>query len=265
MLGGALGFLILTGIRGCVADKGTALARANTNQQAAIRTKLGKLKGAEGREKGRADALATKLEPALTKTVMWAPQAGFVLPEGDKSPALFYDSARRKAISAVTRHGERWNASLPSPESLGLPEQIDPAGVPEGLAKADLLKRVLTKVLDAGVRTVRSVDLGNVEYHERQGDDKLLRQMPVQVTFTGSIELLAKVLAEFQVEGSFLEVTTCTISRGGDKPGAGIEIDLNLQALSIVPKSAVPTGAAEQATKRPTRRNGDVRRFGRER
>lgn len=258
VMGGALAFLILLGISSSISGKANGLARANAAQQSGVMGKLADLKGSEGLEKGRADSLANKLEPSLTKTIMWKPDSAYVLPKGDSSPTLFYDGARRKAIRAIERHAEQWNARVPSGGELSLPEQVEAEYVPEALARADIVRRVVTKVLDAGARNITAVGGGEAEYTARKGDERFLRTLPVSVTFQGTIKLLAKVLAEFQVEGNFLELRTCRMNRQGDKPDAPIEIELTMQALEIVDKA--PAKAASAARTGGTTRSGGTRR-----
>ena len=262
VLGGALVFLILTGVRSSIASGAAAQARKNASQQAAIQDKIAQLRGQEGLEKGRANALSDKLEPALAQTLLWQPRPEFLLPEGEGSPALFYDNARHKALSEVERYAARWNAQVPKGASgLGLREEVDPAEVVECLAWADLVQRVVTKLLDAGVRTIDQVDPGEASYQARQGDERLLREMPLKVAFSADISLAAKALAAFQTQGEFLQVSESRIKRGKEE----LLIELELIALSLVKER--PAGAAENAgpARRPTRGPQRVRRFGRER
>ena len=214
VMGGALVFLAVMGVRSSIANDTGTLVRTNASTESAVKDKIAQLEGAEGLEKGRAQALTDKLEPALLQALLWRPDAVYVLPEGEKSPVLFYTETLSKAVKEIERHAARWNAKIPQgADALGLPAEVGEAEVPEALARVGLIRRVLMKLLDAGVREVRSIDPDTAEYAEREADGRFLRQLPLTLVFEGHTELLAKVLGELQVEGSFLEVTGCRLSR----------------------------------------------------
>lgn len=264
--GGALSLSILLfwqqGIAGAAAD----LSKKNAGQQAELQDDMADLLGAEGLEKGRAEALGERLEPALLGALLWRPADGLVLPRGDKAPALFYSAAAGKAASDVAAHANRWNAQVPrTSQALGLPSEPEEARVPEALAQADLARRAVIGLLDAGVRTVSRVELLDPTYQAREGGVGFLRALPARLTFRARTETLAKALAELQVEGSFAEVTACRVVRRVDPAGGPdpLEVELELQALSLVeqaPVAAVSAGAGP----RQGRRSG-LRRFGKER
>jgi hypothetical protein len=259
VLGGALVFLIVTGVRSSVAGGTTKLRTKNASQHAAIKDKISQVKGAEGLEKGRALALAEKLEPSLAQTLLWKSDPAYLLKEGEGSPALFYDNARHTAVGRVERHAARWNAQVPKGAAgLGLREEVPAEEVVEALAWADLVHRVVVKLLDAGVREITSVAPAEAQYPKREGPG-YLRQLPLGLTFTADVALLAKVLAAFQVQGEFLEVGACRVTRGK----GGLDVELELIGLSIVEERA--SGAAAGPSSTPKRGPQRVRDFGRER
>lgn len=269
VLGGTLMFLILAGARGSLAESAVSLAGKNRSQQAAIEDKIAQVKGKEGLEKGRAAALEESLEPALGQALYWSPVEGFTLPEGEGSPALFYDGARHGAVEKVKRHADRWNAQVPKGAAgLGLREEVTPPEVPEALAWADLVHRVAIKLLDAGVRRIDAVEPRAARYHKREGDAKFLRELPLALTFEAGTELAAKALETLQKPGVFLELRECRLTRKGDDPKAPLEVSVELIALSLVdalPQNAEASAEAGGGGRRPTRGPRRVRRFGRER
>tara|TARA_R110002072_G_scaffold51171_1_gene137017 strand:- start:1727 stop:2587 length:861 start_codon:yes stop_codon:yes gene_type:complete len=270
VLGGALVFLILAGVRNSLAESATAQAKKNRSNRAAIEDKVAQVVGREGLEKGRADALAETLEPALAKALFWTPAEGYILPSGEKSAALFYDNARHASLGKVKRHAARWNAKVPSGASgFGLREEISAPEVPEALAWADLVERVTTGLLDAGVRRIDTVEPRTARYTKREGDGKFVRELPLGVTFEATTELASKALEAFQAPGNFLELRECRLSRKGDDPKAPLEVNVEFVALFIVatpPKNAEAVSAGgSSGSRRPTRGPRRVRRWGRER
>jgi len=270
VLGGALVFLILAGVRNELAGIASAQANKNRSNRTAIEDKVAQVVGREGLEKGRADALAETLEPALAKALFWTPAEGYVLPSNEKSAALFYDNARHASLGKVKRHAARWNAKVPTGASgFGLREEITAPEVPEALAWADLVERVTTGLLDAGVRRIDTVEPRTARYSKREGDGKFVRELPLGVTFEATTELASKALEAFQAPGNFLELRECRLTRKGDDPKAPLEVQVEFVALFLVgapPKNAeaVDTGASS-GTRRPTRGPRRVRRWGRER
>lgn len=269
VLGGALVFLVLAGVRGSLAESEAAQASKNRSQQAAIEDKIAQVKGKEGLEKGRAVALAETLEPALAQALFWTPSEGYLLPEGEGSPALFYDGARKSAVDRVQRHADRWNAQVPKGASgLGLREEVAAPEVVESLAWADLVHRVAIALLDAGVRRIDALEPRAARYEKRQGDEKFLRELPLGVSFEAKTELCGKALGAFQRQGSFLELRSCRLTRKGDDPGAPLTVEVELVALSLVdslPQNAEAAAQGGSGGGRPTRGPRRVRRFGRER
>lgn len=270
VVGGALVFLILAGVRNSLAESAGAQAKKNRSNRAAIEDKVAQVVGREGLEKGRADALAETLEPALAKALFWKPAEGYILPQGEKSAALFYDNARHASLGKVKRHAARWNAKVPSGASgFGLREELSAPEVPEALAWADLVERVTTGLLDAGVRRIDNVEPRTARYTKREGDGKFVRELPLGVTFEATTELASKALEAFQAPGNFLELRECRLTRKGDEPKAPLEVQVEFVALFLVdapPKNAesVNTGASS-GSRRPTRGPRRVRRWGRER
>ncbi|MGE0711114.1 MAG: hypothetical protein AB7N76_07100 [Planctomycetota bacterium] len=262
VLGGALLFLILTGARSSIASGAAQQAKKNASQQAAVQDKISQLRNAEGLEKGRAAALTDKLEPALAETLLWKTSDAYAPKAGDASPALFYDNARHQAIGAIERHAARWNAQVPKGAAgLGLREEVPADEVPEALAWADLVHRVVVKLLDAGVRNIGAVSPGEPRYVAREGDGAFLRELPLALTFQGDVSLVAKALGAFQGAGEFLEVGACRLNRGKE----GLDVELTLVALSVVkeqPKNAKSGGGSGRPVRRGPQR---VRQFGRER
>ncbi len=267
VMGGAAAFLLLMFARGSVESSAAQQARANASIQAALVDKAAQLEDAEGLEKGRAEALSQRLEPALTRALLWEPAAEFVLPEGEASPALFYASALSKAVSDVERHASRWNAQVPrSAAALGLAEQVNHAAVPEALARADLARRLLLELLDAGVRQVSALSAGEARYEPREGGG-FLRVLSVRVRFAADPAMLDAALAAFAVEGSFLEVQGCELLRASGS-GPSLSAELTLAALSVVeqpPEGAVAASRSAAEGARGDGAGGRLRRFGRER
>ncbi len=247
VISGAAVFLILMWVRSAIADSATRTAKSNASQEMAFMNKTAELAGAEGREKGRAKSLEEKLEPAVAQALMWNTADGFTLPEGEASPAIFYASALSKASSDIGRRADRWNAQIPRRTSeLGLQDEIEDSLVEDALARVDLVRGVVLKLLDAGVREISFVEPGEGQYTARQGDGRFLREVGIRVSFLGDTKLLAKVLEAFQKEGSFLQVRGCRVTRETKKPGSKLVIELDLQSLSIV--SSAPGGASNSTT-----------------
>ncbi len=262
--GGALTFSILLVWQQGIAGAAVELSKKNAGQQAELQDDMAALVNAEGLEKGRADALEERLEPAILGALLWKPEASYTLPKGDKSPKLFYSSAAARAAKDVSEHASKWNAQVPTTsQALGLPTDPEEARVPEALAQADLARRAVMRLLDAGVRAVSRVELLEPSYEARDGGRGYLRQVPVRLTFRARSETLAQALAELQVEGSFVEVTECRVVRRADRAGGDpLEVELELRALSLVEQA--PVAAVSAATgQRPVRRG--PRRFGKER
>lgn len=260
---GALVFSFGLAWRSSVAAEAARLSKQNTDSQAALQDDLGRLEGAEGLEKGRAEALGAKLEPAILKALMWRAEPGYTLPAGEKSPELFYASAAAKAAGDVQQAAQRWNASVPQgSQGLGLAVDAGKDDVPEALAQADLHRRLALRLLDAGVRTITEFDAGDAAYEARDGAEGAVRELRATVQFQASTAMLAKALAELQVDGSFVEVVGCKVARPQGRAPAGLlDIELEVQALSIIDK--MPASSAKGAT--PAGRRAGVRRFGKER
>lgn len=102
--GGALAFSVLLFWQQGIAGAAVDLSKKNAGQQAELQDDVGSLLNAEGLEKGRADALGERLEPAVLGALLWKPEAGFSLPKGDKSPQLFYADAAARAAKDVATH-----------------------------------------------------------------------------------------------------------------------------------------------------------------
>lgn len=264
---GALLFTVLLTWRSSVAAEAAALVRSNASLQGALLDDMARLENAEGLEKGRAEALGARLEPAVLRAVGWTLDPAYELPKGAKSPGLLYASLAARAATEVESAASRWNASVPK-GSQGLGLQVDPAAgrVGEALAQVDLHRRLTIKLLDAGVRTITKLDPQDPRYLPREAGKGFVRQLPVRVTFQASATSLAKALAELQVEGSFVELLSCRVSVRPSKPGVSdaepLEVELEVQALSLV--EAMPEGVAS-ADAQPRGGRRGPRRFGRER
>lgn len=263
--GGALTFSVLLFWQQGVAGAAVELSKKNAGQQAELQDDIAALLGAEGLEKGRAEALGERLEPAVVEALLWKPEPGFTLPKGEKSPQLFYADAAGRAAKDVTKHAQTWNAQVPTTsQALGLPTEPEEARVPEALAQADLARRLVIKLLDAGVRTVSRVDLLDASYEARDGGRGFLRLLPARVAFRARTETLAKALAEFQLAGTFLEVTGCRVVRRAERgDGDPLEVELEVRALALVDQAPAAAVSASPGGQRPIRRG--PRRFGKER
>jgi hypothetical protein len=264
---GAFVFTVCLTWRSSVAAEAAALVRSNASLQGALQDDMARLENAEGLEKGRADALGAKLEPAVLRAVGWKADAGYELSSKETSAALYYASLASKAATEVESAAGRWNASVPKgSQGLGLPADPAKGRVGEALAQVDLHRRLAIKLLDAGVRTIAKLDGQDPRYLPRDGGKGFVRQLPVRVTFQASAATLAKALAELQVEGSFVELLSCRVAVRPGKPGVSdpepLEVELEVQALSLV--EALPEGVASAADQPRGGRRGP-RRFGRER
>jgi len=262
VMAGALAFLVLNGVRASLEASAAQAARRNAGGQAALLDGVAALEAAEGLEKGRAVALADRLEPNLARSLLWRADPEFVLPAADASPALFHASALAKVAADVERRAARWNAQVPrGAAGLGLPEEVDTDAVPEALARADVVRRLVLSLLDAGVRRLEAVTPEAVDYEPR-GDGKLLRVLPVQVRFGGDLALIERVLAGLWGEGSFFEVEACELIRS-TAGSETLEAELTLRALSVVDQA--PPRAATGGPRRGAGSGGRLREFGRER
>lgn len=264
---GALLFTVCLTWRSSVAAEAAALVRSNASLQGALLDDMARLENAEGLEKGRADALGAKLEPAVLRAIGWKLEPAYELPKGEKSPELFYASLAAKAATEVESAAARWNASVPKgSQGLGLQVEPNKARVNEALAQVDLHRRLAIKLLDAGVRTISKLDPQDPRYAPRDAGKGFVRQLPVRVSFQASAASLAKALAELQVEGSFVELLSCKVTVRPGKPGVAqaepLDVELEVQALSLV--EAMPEGVAS-ADAQPRGGRRGPRRFGRER
>src|SRR5690606_39146 len=82
--GGALTFSVLLFWQQGIAGAAVDLSKKNAGQQAELQDDIAALLGAEGLEKGRAEALGERLEPAVLEAVLWNPGDSFKLPKGEK-------------------------------------------------------------------------------------------------------------------------------------------------------------------------------------
>jgi hypothetical protein len=261
---GALVFVALLGWRASIAGEAVTLQKRNASAQAALQDDIARLENVEGLEKGRAAALGDKLEPSVLRTVLWTPEPSFQLPANETSPGLFYSTAASRTAKDIVEHAARWNATVPSTSGdLGLPAEVDAARVQDALAEADVVRRVVTRVLDGGVRTVKTVAPGDPTYTQRDGATGFVRAVPLRLVFEATTATLAGALAELQVEGSAVEVVDLTVQRVTRAGGAEVlEVELAVQALTVVEQA--PAGrAATEAHPQPGRRG--PRRFGRDR
>jgi hypothetical protein len=265
---GAFLFTVLLTWRSSIAAEAAALVRSNASLQGALQDDMARLENAEGLEKGRADALGARLEPAVLRAVGWKLEPAYELPKGERSPELLYASLAARAATEVESAASRWNASVPKgSQGLGMQGQPAKTRVGEALAQVDLHRRLAIKLLDAGVRTIAKLDPQDPRYLPRDAAGKgFVRQLPVRVTFQASAATLAKALAELQVEGTFVELLACKVTVRPGKPGMAqaepLEVELEVQALSLV--EAMPEGVAS-ADAQPRGGRRGPRRFGRER
>ena len=263
VIAGAMTFLVLMGIRSSMANSTARTAKANTSKELAFQDKKTQLEGAEGLEKGRAKALEEKAEPALVEALMWRSAEAFTLPAKEKSPVLFYATALSKALRDIERRADKTNAKVPRRAGeLGLHEGVEDPMVVEALARADLVRGVVIRLLDAGVTEITFVEPSDAAYRPRKGDERFLRTMRIRVAFVGTTRLLARVLNTFQVQGSFLQVRGCQIRRETKRSGASLVVDLDLQSLVIVDET--PRGVSAAQRREPVSRGG-TRNFGRDR
>jgi hypothetical protein len=266
---GALMLLIGNGWQSSVQADADRLTRQNASAQGDLVSMIEALRGAEGLERGRAEALEKRLAPAIQEAILWRPDAAYALPPGDKSPALFYASAANKAVRKVEDAAAGFHADVPrDARGLGLPGEVAEGRVVEALAQVDVVERLVRALVHAGVRRVTTVQPGEVRYaslgapkaagKEGEGEaaspdaGRHLRLVTVRVGFTGSTLDLAKVLSEVETPGSFLEVVECQVERESDKPGAAVQVTLDLQALSVVDQ--LPASAKMDDAARPSRR-----------
>ncbi|RMG13084.1 MAG: hypothetical protein D6731_12755 [Planctomycetota bacterium] len=260
--GGALAFLVLALARNSLADEAARLAKANASKELALRDKIEALRGAEGREKGRAETLAETIEPSVLSALRWKTDPAYTLPAGESSPTLFYATALSRTVGEVQRAADRVNAVCPrKANELGLAEEVEEDAVPAALAKAELVRTVVTRALALGVREITYVEPDEASYEARRGDDRFLRLLPIKLGFVGDVRLLSEFLAEFQREGRFLELVSARLARESEKHDARLTVELELRALTIVDRA--PAAAARPD--RPSRRPRGPRRFGRDR
>ncbi len=253
---GALVLAVGATWRGSMTAEAATLARANASLQSDLLDDLARLEGAEGLEKGRAQALGERLEPAVRGALAWRLGDGFALPAGERAAQLYYAGKAAEAAKAVATHAARWNAQVPTTAAgLGLPSEPEDARVPEALAQADLASRAVIALLDAGVRVVTKVEPLEARYEPvtPPGEGaRFLRAVPVRLAFAGDTGQVAAALARFQVQGAFLEVLSCRVVRAERAGGPPLEVTLEVQALGFVaeaPASAV-VGEAGQASGR---------------
>lgn len=259
---GALVLLVGNGWQSSVQGVADRMVRQNASAQNDLINMIEALRGAEGLERGRAEALEQRLAPAIQEAILWKPDASYQLPPGDKSPALFYASAASKAARKVEDAAATFHADVPrDAKGLGLPSEVEEGRVSEALAQVDVVERLVRLLIHAGVRRVTSVQPGEVLYGALGGEGtpaggRHLRQVRAKVSFLGSTADLAKVLAEVETPGAFMEVVECAIERESDKPGAGVRVTLELQALSVVselPAAAKVDGGQRGGGRRPRR------------
>jgi hypothetical protein len=258
---GALLFLILSSYQGSVLREANALHGKAGSAESDLLALIEELQGAEGREKGRAENLDERLQPAVLEAMLWRADEELALPAGEGSPLLFYTQAVQIGLRRVKQAAANWNADVPrDTKGLGLAAEVDEAEVVEGLAQIDVVVRLVQRLLDAGVRSISDINVRDPGYSPLQGVGGHLRTLPVEVSFQGNTRVLARVLAELQVSGSFLEVLGCQVEREAKQPGSPLRITLDVQAISHV--DAMPAGAkTSEAGQTPRGRRGG-RRFG---
>ena len=253
---GALVFLIVNAYQGSVLTQANALSNSAGSAESDLMALVEELQGAEGREKGRAENLDERLEPAVLDAILWRADQDLRLPEGENSPLLYYTKSLQTALSRIKQAAANWSADVPrDAKGLDLATEVAEHEVPEALAQIDVVQRLVQRLLDAGVRTVQGINLGDPRYSPLEGLGGHLRALPIDVDFEANTRVLARVLAEVQVAGSFLELTGCEIQREGKGP---VRVHLELQALSRVdaPPEGARTESQAAAPSRPRRGAG---------
>lgn len=265
--GGALVLLIGNGWASSVQGHADAMTRQNASAHNDLVAMIEALRGAEGLEKGRTETLEERLAPAIQGAILWRPEAAYQLKPGEKSPKLFYTDAVQRAANTVRDLAQNDNADVPrDAKGLGLKSEVELERIPEALAQVDVVENLVSTLIKLKVPKVTAVAPGEVSY-ENVGKEKpaegekgrYLRVVRVRVTIHGTTRTLASVLHELQQPNQFMEVTGCQVERQSDKPGAGIDATLDLQALEVVdalPASAKVSdggGAARGGRKGPRR------------
>jgi hypothetical protein len=208
--------------------------------------------GAEASEKGKKNALEETAAPAILKSIAWTVDKDYVLGADDKSQ-FKYGERLVAATSEVTKRSDTTGDCVPRNQStrkadLGLEDQPNLEGprAPEALARVDVARRVVLAAMEAGARKVLQVKPGEATYQPLDGNAGFLRRIPVTVLFEGGTQELARLLATFEQEGTFLEVGSCRVGRAKDsRPEEGrLEIEVELAALTV--EKQAPEGASEQ-------------------
>ncbi|MBI3725853.1 hypothetical protein HY251_18145 [bacterium] len=244
---GALAFgLFASGIKGLEASAETS-AKNNARAQTDLNKEIASLKGAEANEKGKKKALEEKAAPEVRKTVIWTVPPDFVPKADDALPGATYEKLRAAAVDDMGKRADKSGVMMQRTSEhrveLGLSGADGVTGpvLAEKFARVDLTTRIANAVLDAGVKKVDKIEQKEAGYSQLEGSEAekpgFLRRLPCTVTFEGTISQLAKVLATFEVEGSFLEVEACDVRRSKEAKPDGTDgrltVSLTLTALTI--------------------------------
>ncbi|MDF1664584.1 MAG: hypothetical protein P1V97_22690 [Planctomycetota bacterium] len=257
-------YLVLLSYTQSLAVDAQNLSRRNTAEARKLKKIESDLERVEGKEKGR-ENYSKELEDDVLQRILWKLSPEKTVKKSVKNRYLDFARIRAKTIKAINEKSlERGKGEL-LPRDFGfISSKDDVHKVDEHCYRLDITERVLVFLYenetDSRLRPNVRIEQKKANFEKlpaKDGTDRYLGQIPIRFTMTISPSVFPGLLAEFQREGQFLEVTEFSQKRDGRSKTGHVSLVFTVSAMITVNK--LPKG--NKVKKR--RGGGSSARFGR--
>lgn len=257
-------YLVLLSYTQSLAVDAQSLSRRNTAEARKLKKIESELERVEGKEKGR-ENYSKELEGDVFKRLLWKLSPDKKVKKGAKNRYLDFARIRAKTIKAINEKSlERGKGELRPAEFGFISSKDDAHKVDEHCYRLDITQRILIFLYqnepDGTLRPNVRIEQKKASFEklpEKDGETRFLGQIPIRFNVTLSPSLFPALLAEFQKEGQFLEITEFSQKRDGRSKTGHVTMAFTVSAMVVVNK--LPKG--NKIKKR--RGSGGSARFGR--
>lgn len=257
-------YLVLLSYTQSLAVDAQNLSRRNTAEARKLKKIESDLERVEGKEKGR-ENYSKELEGDVLKRILWKVAPEKTVKKAVKNRYLDFARIRAKTIKAINEKSLEKGKGQIRPGDFGfINSKDDIHKVDEHCYRLDITERVLIYMFknepDSRLRPNVRIEQKKATFEKlpaKDGAERYLGQIPIRFTMAITPSLFPGLLAEFQKEGQFLEITEFSQTKVGNSKSGQVNLVFTVSAMITVNK--LPKG--NKVKKRRGGRSGS--RFGR--
>lgn len=236
-------YLVLLSYTQSLAVDAQNLSRRNTAEARKLKKIESDLERVEGKEKGR-ENYSKELEDDVLQRILWKLSPEKTVKKSVKNRYLDFARIRAKTIKAINEKSlERGKGEL-LPRDFGfISSKDDVHKVDEHCYRLDITERVLVYLYknepDSRLRPNVRIEQKKANFEKlpsKDGSERYLGQIPIRFTMTISPSVFPGLLAEFQKEGQFLEITEFSQKRDGRSKVGHVNLVFTVSAMITVNK-----------------------------